>query len=606
MEGSGLGWAGWIGVAGGIAGVLSVIVALLAWLGPSRREVADDLASDATYRADIAGDLRDRSLGQRYRNGLEAGLALLDRQFGAASSAKALGRCIIIALVYAYAGFVVVWGFGSPGVVGGREFLPQDAQQPARLLVGALLAIAPLVAYGLGRALGPRICRSERRVVTRLHMIRLLRRRWRMKRSAVDRLYRFGSALVLLLAVVLSSPLFLKVGIDGVIASHLFGSLPILGVATAVHLRPRFRTDWTGALGSTAAGAAIVVAGAAFGLALAVAVAFSFSVAAAAAFSFSVAAAAAVAFAIGTAGALAVAVVVVATYAATAAYAVAGAIAGSFAVAAAVAVGLFPKPGAFPGAVGAMVGLASFGAIGEGGFIGALALSLLIFFLVLPLINGWVDWGSWWVTRRLGAHLLRALDRGAGAVRLGVVALGHGVADLVIAAGMLLGMAFMLALGFEGYNQLSLLRGEGAFDLVPYVEGAAAEPFGEGAWLTLMLLTTLVPTFLHVAVVWASPVGLVFVSARRRQWADDLEQWDELDEATRSRTRRAVAFYVAHGRIGLWLVAGLLALGLFALMAGAVALVHQGGFSDYVARAAYLGIDAARWLGGRSIFSIAE
>lgn len=224
----------------------------------------------------------------------------------------------------------------------------------------------------------------------------------------------------------------------------------------------------------------------------------------------------------------------------------------------------------------------------------------MIFFLVLPLINGGVDWGSWWVTRQLGAHLLGVLERGGGVLRLWLWSLVHGVADVVIAAGMLLAMAFMLALGFEAYNQVSLWRGPGgAFDLEAYVAGAAAAPFTEGAWLTLMLLTTLVPTFLHVVVVWMSPLDLLFLSARRRQWADDLDRWADLDEGGRSRTRRAVAAYIAHGRIGLWLLAGLLTLGLFALMAGAVALVHQGGFADYVARAALLGIDAARWLGGR-------
>ncbi len=540
MEENGLGWAGWIGVAGGIAGVLSVIVALLSWLGPSRREVWDDLATDATYRADIAASLRDGSLGQRYRNGLAGGLALLDRHFGAASSAKALGLCIIIALVYAYAGFFLVWGLGGPGVVGGLHLMPRDAEQPARLIAGAIVMIAPFIGYGLGRYLGPRVRRFERRLVTRLQMTRVLRRRWRSKRRAVDRLYRFGAAVALVLVVALSVVILPERRVGIVALALLVGALPVLGVAMAVHVRSWFQSDWTGALVSTTAGAA--------GVALALA------------------------------------------------------------LAGAVAVGFFPKPGAFPGALGAMVGLGGLGVFSGLGFVHELSILLLVFFLVLPLINGGVDWGSWWVTRRLGAHLVGAFDRGAGALRLALVALRHGIFDLAIAAGMLLGMAFMLALGFEAYNQASLWQaslwqaslwqGEGAFDLEAYVEGAAAAPFGEGAWLTLMLLTTLVPTFLHVAVVWMSPLGFVFLSAGRRRWATDLERWDDLDEATRSRTRRAVAAYVAHDRIGLWLLAGLLSIAWFALMAVAIAFLHQGGFAAYVAGAAYRGIDTARWLGG--------
>jgi hypothetical protein len=206
---------------------------------------------------------------------------------------------------------------------------------------------------------------------------------------------------------------------------------------------------------------------------------------------------------------------------------------------------------------------------------------------------------SWWVTGWLGAHLLASFDGSGGSLRIGAVAFGHGVLDLAIAAVMLLGMAFLLAFGFEAYNQVSDWWGERAFDLEGYVDAAAAAPFSDGAWLTLMLLTTLVPTFLHVVVVWMSPLGLLFLPTRRREWADDLECWDKRNEATRSRTGRAVAAYVAHGRIWLWVVAGLLALGLFVLMAVAIAFLHQGGFADYVAEAALTGIDLARWLGGR-------
>jgi hypothetical protein len=113
-----------------------------------------------------------------------------------------------------------------------------------------------------------------------------------------------------------------------------------------------------------------------------------------------------------------------------------------------------------------------------------------------------------------------------------------------------------------------------------------------------MLLTTLVPTFLHVVVVCMSPLGFLFLSARRHEWAKNLEAWDTLDKDTRSRTRRAVAAWMAHGRIFLWLAAGLVALALFTLMATAIALLHDGGFADYVADAAFLGITLARWLAG--------
>jgi hypothetical protein len=138
---------------------------------------------------------------------------------------------------------------------------------------------------------------------------------------------------VLLVAV--SAAVLRDQAIEKVAVGLLFGSFGVWGAISGFVVWSRLRTDWTVALASTTAGVAVVA------LAVAVAVA------------------AAVALAVN--------------------------------VAVAVAVGLFWRAGAVPGVIGGMIGLAMLGVLGGRGFVEGLALVLLIFFLVLPLVNGAVD-----------------------------------------------------------------------------------------------------------------------------------------------------------------------------------------------------------------------
>jgi hypothetical protein len=132
---------------------------------------------------------------------------------------------------------------------------------------------------------------------------------------------------VLLVAV--SAAVLRDQAIEKVAVGLLFGSFGVWGAISGFVVWSRLRTDWTAALASTTAGVAVV--------ALAVAVA------------------AAVALAVN------------------------------------VAVGLFWRAGAVPGVIGGMIGLAMLGVLGGRSFVEGLALVLLIFFLVLPLVNGAVD-----------------------------------------------------------------------------------------------------------------------------------------------------------------------------------------------------------------------
>jgi hypothetical protein len=132
---------------------------------------------------------------------------------------------------------------------------------------------------------------------------------------------------------------------------------------------------------------------------------------------------------------------------------------------------------------------------------------LLVFFFILPVINGFWDWLSWWVTRLLGRHLLVTLAPARALGGRAVTILGHGLLDFVLSAALLAAMAFLLAFGFEAYDQIAAAQGQRAFDLGPYLEAAADHPWTDGLWLTVMLLSTLFPTALHVVVLLASPLA---------------------------------------------------------------------------------------------------
>jgi hypothetical protein len=247
-----------------------------------------------------------------------------------------------------------------------------------------------------------------------------------------------------------------------------------------------------------------------------------------------------------------------------------------------------------------MVGVAILGGtFANSGLADAMALLLLLFFLALPVANGFWDWLSWIVTRRLGAHLLRHLGPRAGSGSRAAAIMAHGLLDLGAAVALMLSMAFALALGFELYNEVAIRqRGEPVFALPPFVDAAAADPLLTGFWLTAMLGTTLVPTFLHGLVLIASPLAVaVLPDARRLALAEGLEGYDALPEERRIAVRRKAAWWLTRARVGTWTVAAVLFLVVLAVFFGAIRELHRGGFADLVRNAAHLGIWCGQWLG---------
>ncbi len=173
------------------------------------------------------------------------------------------------------------------------------------------------------------------------------------------------------------------------------------------------------------------------------------------------------------------------------------------------------------GGIGSLVGLGlAVGVVGSRAGLGdEFVVALMVFFFVLPVVNGLWDWLSWLITRGLGRRLLASFGGSGGLGQRVAAVVGHGVLDLVLAVALLAAMAFFLAFGFEAYNRIAIIqRGQDlpVFDLGPFLANAADHPWTDGLWLTVMLISTLVPTALHVVALLASPIALVTLPTEKR------------------------------------------------------------------------------------------
>ena len=277
------------------------------------------------------------------------------------------------------------------------------------------------------------------------------------------------------------------------------------------------------------------------------------------AFAFAGTVAGAFAFAVAVAGAGVVAGAFAVAVAVAFAVAVAGAVAVAFAVAFAVAVAV-----AFAGAVG--YGSAK----GKGGrsyamlviglwtaLVGAFALStdaleqeprVLLFALgLLPLVNAVFDYLSYGVTLGLIRY-----GRGQRNVLTGLVWLLDGVVAVLLLIGLGLGLSGTIAL-------INHLAGQEFIGLRPIFDDLKTPEGRAGyTWLTFTLLSTLVPTLVHLLLVFLS--GFTWVPQRFKRWiARGIGESETGDLATLGGSAAAAtlgalwAGLVACGLWGIWL-----------------------------------------------------
>ena len=222
-------------------------------------------------------------------------------------------------------------------------------------------------------------------------------------------------------------------------------------------------------------------------------------------------------------------------------------------------------------------------------------LLLVLFLFILPLFNSLFDWLSWWATRALGRRLLAVLDPAQGFWPRLTAVLGHGLADLAAAVALLLLMAFALGLGFQVYNDLAIMKGgTPPFDLPKMIDAVALHPWTEGFWVTMMLVTTLLPTIGHGVMLLGSPLGLMLIpDSKRLALAEDLDGYAMAGERRPSICRRAARWHVQERTVG-WVLGGVL----LGWLVARVGLVFPLGLADWAAGAAHAGVRAARYLVG--------
>ena len=262
------------------------------------------------------------------------------------------------------------------------------------------------------------------------------------------------------------------------LSQRLFGSrlpgrlLLALVVAAALLLYRYYASggiDWTDFAGAGAGAVAVTVA---------VAVAFAGAIVAALVGAFTLA------FAVAVAGAVAVAV------AGAFAVAVAVAVAVAFAVAGAVAFAV-----AFAVAVAGAVAVAVAGAV----FLAVLlylsgdytdAQTLILLYLLLPLINALFDCVSVKYSRYFSTRI--AAGEGTGMVSK------HLLLDAILALLFFFGLLLALPPFIDGYNWLCSFTSLPPIDWRELALQARDDPWGAGILVTLMLLSTLIPTLLHL------------------------------------------------------------------------------------------------------------
>jgi hypothetical protein len=588
--------AGLVVAATGIIGN-GVLGAAQRQLWPGQARLGARLRDRPDRRVAALARLQDARWTGLYEAQLAAALAWLDRRWGAAGSARALGVCAVLALACGWAGFYAAYALGAPGRLGTLEWLPPMA--PAGRAALALAAILlPALAWLLGRRLGPGLAALER--AAKLAWLRRQRRRGRQG-ERWPAAWRFVLASGGVLAAVhLALLLPVALAAEGrhwpTLLFLLWAAWLGLGPAAGLAAARRVPQSWLKAPAALLAGAATGALATAGGLALA-GVPLGLLVA------LSLAGAIAAAGSLAGTGALAILAAAALAAALTALAALTGMVLGPLAAAiclaaaAAGAIGTLgaagrarrDPQGAAAGGIGSLLGLAAVVGLPLAAA-GQAWLGLLVALLIaLPAAGGLAAGASWWASRRLGRRLLARLDQGGPGWRAWVIG-SHGLAGLLAALPLLALLALLLAFALEGWNQLAAWRSgtaAPAYDLLPHIRQAAAAPWSRGLWPTVLLLGVLAPVLLHGLLLLLSLLERALTGrARRVELAAMLASYPS--GADPEAALQEVGWHLARSRLQAWLLAGGLTLALLLLLAPLLAAEGAA-----LARA---GVQAGRWL----------
>lgn len=124
------------------------------------------------------------------------------------------------------------------------------------------------------------------------------------------------------------------------------------------------------------------------------------------------------------------------------------------------------------------------------------------------------------------------------------------------------------------------------------IDAVALPPWTEGFWVTMMLLTTLLPTIGHGVMLLGSPLGLLLIPDRKRlALAADLDGYANAGDRQPSIRRRAARWHVQERTVG-WLLGSVL----LGWLVARVGLLYPLGLAGWVAGAAHAGVRAAGYL----------
>ena len=192
-------------------------------------------------------------------------------------------------------------------------------------------------------------------------------------------------------------------------------------------------------------------------------------------------------------------------------------------------------------------------------------ITALLFWLLLPALNALLDWFSWWISRSLGHRILLTKN-------LWLTIPAHALINLVAAVALLAVLTITLVTTLEGFNLWAASHGSAPpLALEGLIDTVREKPFGaEGAWITLMLLSTLLPTALHLGMLFMGFAAIHEPKGLRDAVARNLE-----GEPTQIQLIGPAIYLTAMPMIGLAL-AGLAFWGAFVFLSTMGAPVTDG------------------------------
>jgi len=155
---------------------------------------------------------------------------------------------------------------------------------------------------------------------------------------------------------------------------------------------------------------------------------------------------------------------------------------------------------------------------GFGSLIGAALVNMLLFFVILPPINAFWDWLAWEVSRLLARKLLVRVNP--------FKILKQTIIAAFVGLMLLIGLICSMTYAITWFNNWMLAHANTQpLPLNGLIAAMAQNPVSpEGIWITIMLLSTLLPTFFHLLfLLWG---GLLIVTPQswRMAMAAKLDQ----------------------------------------------------------------------------------